>query len=309
MNENTILVAHKQIDFITDKLPPRFRVLRNWDDLGASDSERVEAIVVAEDIVFEKEMLAKFRNTGLIACLTSGYDGVDIAWANARGLAVSHAVNVNHEDVADHAVGLLIAWVRGLVTGNTLVRAGQWDAGRKVVTRSLRDVSVGIVGMGAIGQAIARRCTGLDLPVRWWGPRSKADISHQRSVDLISLARDSDVLIVASSANESNRNMISNDVLDALGPEGLLINVARGSLIDEEALVSCLLRGEIAGAALDVFAQEPTPPERWSELPNVILTPHCAGATRAVIPKMIDQLVLNLDAFFAGERLLTPVAA
>lgn len=306
---NTIVLAHKQIDFISDRLAPRFRVLRDWDDLSHSQAETVQAIVVAGDIKLEKDMVARYRNAGLIACLTSGYDGVDVAWAKARGLEVSHAVNVNHEDVADHAVGLLIGWVRGLVTGDALVRTGEWDGKHKVVTRSLREVSVGIVGMGASGRAIASRCVGLGLPVRWWGPRSKSDVIYPRSTDLISLARDSNVLIIASSANDSNRHMISDVVLDALGPEGLLINVARGSLIDEDALIAQLRRGGIAGAALDVFAQEPTPPERWRDLPNVILTPHSAGATRAVLPKMIDQLVRNLDAFFSGGRLVTPVAA
>jgi len=211
--------------------------------------------------------------------------------------------------IADHAIGLLIGWVRGLVTGDALVRRGDWNAAQKVVTRSLRNVSVGIVGMGAIGRVIASRCTGLGLPVRWWGPRPKSDVIYHRSTDLISLARDSSVLIVASSANDTNRHLISYVVLDALGPEGLLINVARGSLVDEDALIGRLQRGEIAGAALDVFAQEPTPPDRWRDLPNVILTPHSAGATRAVLPKMIDQLVMNLDAFFSGRRLVTPVAA
>ncbi len=171
MKKNTVLVAHEQIGFVAEKLSPDFQVLKAWEALSKMDQEAVKAIVVAGDVTLDKSYLSQFRNLGLIACLTSGYDGVDVAWANAHGIKVSHAINVNHEDVADHAVGLLIAWTRGLVTGDRLVRSGKWDPKKKVVTRSLSEIWVGIVGMGAIGKAIASRCAGLGLAVFWWGPR------------------------------------------------------------------------------------------------------------------------------------------
>jgi hydroxypyruvate reductase len=309
MTKKTVLVAHEQIGFVAEKLSPNFQVLRAWEPLSKTDQDAVRAIVVAGDIPLENSYLSQFRNLGLIACLTSGYDGVDVVWAIAHGIKVSRAINVNHEDVADHAIGLLIAWTRGLVTGDQLVRSGNWDAKKKVVTRSLSDISVGIVGMGAIGKAIANRCIGLGLPVFWWGPRDKDDVEHPRVRDLLTLAREADALFVASSADKSNRHLISGDVLDVLGPDGLLVNVARGSLVDEDALIDRLRSGRLGGAALDVFQSEPTNPERWRGLDNVILTPHSAGATRSVLPKLMAQLASNLEAYFEGRALLTPLAA
>jgi lactate dehydrogenase-like 2-hydroxyacid dehydrogenase len=309
MTKNTVLVAHEQIGFVAEKLSTNFQVLKAWEPLSQSDLEAVRAIVVAGDILLEDSYLSQFPNLGLIACLTSGYDGVDVEWATAHGIKVSRAINVNHDDVADHAVGLLIAWTRGLVTGDRIVRSGRWDAKKKVVTRSLSEMSVGIVGMGAIGKGIASRCAGLGLPVFWWGPREKNDVTYPRVRDLMTLAREADVVFVASSADNSNRHLISKEVLEALGPDGLIINVARGSLVDEDALIELLRSGLLGGAALDVFQSEPTDPERWLGLDNVILTPHSAGVTSSVLPKLVAQLSSNLEAYFDGRALLTPIAA
>ncbi|MBB4291490.1 lactate dehydrogenase-like 2-hydroxyacid dehydrogenase [Rhizobium leguminosarum] len=309
MKANKVLIAHEQIGFVADALPAKFEVLKAWEPMSSAEKDSITAIVVAGDVSMENSYLAQFRNLGLIACLTTGYDGVDVFWAADHGIRVTRAVEVNHEDVADHAMGLLIAWTRELTTGDAMVRAGAWNASVKVVTRSLSELSVGIVGMGAIGKAVASRCLSFGMPVFWWGPREKEDVPFRRASDLESLARDNNVLIVASSADKSNRHMISGRVLDELGPDGLLVNVARGSLVDEEALIERLKLGRLGGAALDVFEQEPTDPTKWRGVPNIILTPHSAGATQAVLPRLVAQLISNLEAHFGGRELVTPIAA
>ena len=156
---------------------------------------------------------------------------------------------------------------------------------------------------------MARRCEAFDLTVSWWGPRAKPDAPWPRAADLVSLARDSDILVVAARATPENRGLISQDVIEALGQEGLLVNVSRGQVVDEDALIAALADGRLGMAALDVFAEEPTPAARWAAVPNVVLTPHTAGATSAAVPKMAAMTRENLLRFFGGEPLLTPVTA
>lgn len=304
-----ILVVNCHIGFLSDMLSERFDVINAWDPIPDHVREDVEVLVVAGEVPLDRDFVASFPAAKLIACLTAGYDGVDVAWASEKGIQVTRAVAVNNEEVADHAVGVLIAWERGIVAGDHAVRNGEWLPNRKRFTRSLEGLSVGVVGMGAIGKAVSERCAALRMNVAWWGPNRKPWINLPRAESLLDLAGRSDVLVVASSADAGNRNMISGDVIDALGPDGLLINVARGSLVDEDALIDRLRAGDLGGAALDVFASEPTDPAKWVGVPNVILTPHTAGATEKVLPKLIAQLSANIDAYFAGDDLLTPIAA
>jgi lactate dehydrogenase-like 2-hydroxyacid dehydrogenase len=302
-----VLVVNEHIDFVASELSKKYSVFRAWEALSPIDQAGVKALVVAGEVPFDRTLLSEFPNVRLIACLTSGYDGIDLAWAAARGIDVTHAVGVNHEDVADHAVGLMIAWERGLVRGNQAVLSGQWNRDRKTLTRSIEGLRIGIVGMGAIGKAVAARCAAFRLQIEWWGPHRKPDVDLRRRETLTELAAASDVLFVCSRAEQTNRHLISDEVQNALGPEGLLINVARGSLVDEDALIRNLRSGKLGGAALDVFETEPTDPGRWRGVPNAILTPHTGGATLQAIPRMVAQLESNLDALFQGRDLVTPV--
>jgi len=304
---NAVLVANEHIEFVASRLSPKYSVFKAWKSMNPVDRKLVEAIVVAGEAPFDRTLLTAFPNVRLIACLTTGYDGVDIGWATTHGINVTHAVGVNQDDVADHAVGLMIAWERGLIQGNQAVLSGKWRADHKTLTRSIEGLRVGIVGMGAIGKAIAARCAAFNLQVEWWGPHPKTDIVLRRRETLIELAAGSDVLFVSSRAEQTNRHMISDAVQSALGQKGLLINVARGSLVDEEALIRNLRSGRLGGAALDVFEDEPTNPARWKDVPNAILTPHSGGATMQALSKMMSQLELNLDAYFEGRDLVTPV--
>jgi lactate dehydrogenase-like 2-hydroxyacid dehydrogenase len=255
----------------------------------------------------DKVLAESLPRLGMIACFTAGYDGVDVAWARSRGLKVSHSPGVNHEDVADHAMGLVLASWRRIVEGDRVVRTGQWKATEKLVSPSLGGRRLGIVGLGAIGGAVARRAEVFGLQVTWWGPREKPDAPWPRAESLEDLARESDILVVTARSSEESRGLVSRAVIEALGPNGLLVNVSRGPVVDEEALILALKQGALGRAALDVFWSEPTPPARWVGVPNVVFTPHSAGATSGAIPKMVALTHENLRRFFAGEPLANPV--
>lgn len=301
-----VLVVHPHIEFAAAALEADHVVLRAWRDPPAEHLEQARALVVAGEGALDKAWVAALPRLGLIACLTSGYDAVDVPWARARGLEVTHAPGVNHEDAADHAVGLILASRRTIVSGDRAVRQGRWSPGAKALTPSLGGRRVGIVGLGRIGEATARRCEALRLRVSWWGPRPKPEARWPRAGSLLELARDSDILVVCGRAEAANRGLISAEVIDALGPGGLLVNVARGQLVDEDALIAALRAGRLGAAALDVFAEEPTPAARWADVPNTVLTPHTAGATDAVVPLMLELLRANLRAFFEGRPPPTP---
>ncbi len=302
----TILVAQPHLAPVAALLGGQYEVLSLWDDPTEAQLAAVRAIVVAGEYAVDRALVDRMPRLGLIACFTVGYDGIDVAWAGSRGLLVSHAQDANDEDVADHAIGMIVGHRRQIVTGDRLLRAGGWHARAKTLTRSLGGANLGIVGLGGIGRAVARRAEAMRMQVAWWGPNAKPDASWPRADSLLALARDSDILVVAARAHDGNVGLISAEVIAALGRDGLLVNVARGQLVDEEAAIAALEAGTLGGAALDVFETEPTPADRWAAVPNTVLTPHTAGATDVAVQKMAGMLVANLAAYFAGEPLPNP---
>jgi lactate dehydrogenase-like 2-hydroxyacid dehydrogenase len=302
-----ILLVHPHLAPLGPMLEEEFTVWRLWLGPPLEASATIRALVVAGEAPIDQALAEGLPKLGLIACFTSGYDGIDLYWARARGLKVSHSPAVNHEDVADHAIGLMLAAWRRIVEGDALVRGGFWRPDEKLVTPSLGGRRVGIVGLGAIGEAVARRAEAFGVKIAWWGPREKPQAPWPRAESLQALARESDILILAARLSDENRGLIEAGVLDALGPHGLLVNISRGGLVDEEALIAALQDGRLGMAALDVFAAEPTPAERWAEVPNVVLSPHAAGATTGALPKMLALTRENLRRFFAGEPLVNPV--
>jgi lactate dehydrogenase-like 2-hydroxyacid dehydrogenase len=303
-----ILLVQPHLGFLRRVLEPDFTVWALWDGPPVEAVTVIRALVVAGEFPINKALAESLPNLGLIACLTAGYDGVDLEWAASRGLKVSHSPGVNVEDVADHAMGLVLAAWRRIAEGDRVVRAGLWRPNEKMVTPSLGGRRLGIVGLGAIGAAVAKRAETFGLTVTWWGPRDKPEAPWPRAKDVAALARSNDILVVAARATEDNRGLISAEVLEALGPEGLLVNVSRGQVVDEDALITALRSGALGMAALDVFVEEPTPASRWADVPNVVLTPHTAGATATAVPKMAALTRDNLLRFFADEPLVTPVA-
>jgi len=303
-----ILIAQSYLGPVAGLLAAMYEVHFAWAEIPDEALARIEAVVVAGEQPLDKPLLARLPALKLIAVFTSGYDGVDLAWARERGLIVTHAANVNAEDVADHALGLILAARRRIVEGDRMIRAGLWQANARSMTPSMGARRVGIVGLGAIGAALARRLEPMGCVIAWWGPRDKPTAPWPRAPDLLTLARDSDVLVVCAKADGETQGLIDAAVIDAVGPQGLLVNVSRGQVVDEEAVIAALRGGRLGQAALDVFIEEPTPADRWDGVPNTVLTPHTAGATQEAVQKMFGQMVQNLKLVLAGEPAATPVS-
>ena len=250
------------------------------------------------------DALPKLR---LIAHFGVGYDNVDVEHARKKGVVVTNTPDVLTDCVADLAMALLIDVARGITAGDRYVRAGRWLKGAMPLATKASGKRLGIVGLGRIGRAIAARAEGFDMEIRYHNRRQSPDSPYAYEPSVENLARWCDFLMVATSGGESTRGLVCAAVLDALGPAGFLVNIARGSVVDEPALVSALAGKRIAGAALDVFADEPRVPEALFALDNVVLTPHIASATADTRAAM-GQLVLdNLESFFRDGRALTPV--
>jgi lactate dehydrogenase-like 2-hydroxyacid dehydrogenase len=302
-----LLVLQPHLGMLSPFLEPEFTVWRFWEGPPIEAVGVIEALVVAGEFEVDKRLAESLPKLGLIACFTAGYDGVDLAWARRRGLKISHSPGVNFEDVADHAIGLMLAAWRRIAEGDRQLRSGGWRAKEKMLTPSLGGHKLGIVGLGAIGEAVARRAAAFDLSVSWWGPREKPEAPWPRAESLLALAQASDILVVAAKADDETRGLISKEVIEVLGPKGLLVNISRGQVVDEDALIAALKAGRLGMAALDVFQTEPTMAERWADVPNTVLTPHTAGATTGAIPKMMALTLENLRRFFAGKPLVNPV--
>lgn len=302
-----VLIMQRHLAPLSGFLESAYDVYRFWEGPPIEAAHDIRVMVVAGEAPLDKALIERLPNLDLLACFTSGYDGIDIDWCRARGLPVTHAPGVNHEDVADHALGLILAARRQIASGDRQVRSGEWSAATRTITASIGGQTLGVVGLGHIGRAVAKRAEAFRMSVSWWGPRPH-DAEWPRADSLLALAKTSDILVVACKADESNRGLISREILEALGPDGLLVNVSRGQVVDEDALIAALTSGALGQAALDVFVEEPTDPARWADVPNLVLTPHTAGATTAGVQGMLMLLMQNLQAHFAGEPLKTPAA-
>jgi len=275
-------------------------------DMSDADRPRVRALLHAGEATLTPEFLAGFPNLGLIAVMTAGYEGVDVAWCRAHGIEVTYAGGVNADDVADHAMGLLLAGARDMHEHDRAIREGRWRLEDRLIPQpSLTGRRLGIVGLGHIGAAIARRAEPFRMAVSWWGPRPK-DAPWPMAESLLALARDSDILMVACPGGRQTQGLISAEVIDAVGPQGMIVNVARGSVLDEDALIEALRAGRLRRAALDVFQAEPTPAARWADVPGTLLTPHRAGGTTEGIPNMLGRAVENIRLFLAGQPVASP---
>ena len=243
-------------------LPPPFS--ETVAALPAADAQRVRALITLGSVSTTGASLAYLPALGLISCVGSGYEGVDLAATRARGIVVTHSPGTNSAAVADLAMGLLIASVRRMFAANAFLRRGDWTgnyAQRMPFVRGLTGRKVGIYGLGAIGEQIARRAVAFEMEVAYHNRKRRADVSYPYYATLHDLAHWADVLVIAVRAGPGNRHAVDAGILAALGPEGHVINIARGAVIDEAALIRALREGVIAGAGLDVFEREPSVPE------------------------------------------------
>ncbi|WP_417245640.1 2-hydroxyacid dehydrogenase [Celeribacter sp.] len=251
-----------------------------------------------------------FPNLAVIAQFGVGYDAIDVAAATERGIRVTNTPDVLNEDVADLALAMMLGWCREIIKGDAWVRDGTWDTGESMpLNRKMSGAPVGIAGMGRIGRAIADRCAGFGMEVHYTS-RSEKETPEgwvYHGEDVVAMADAVEWLVVAVVGGEHTKGYVSKEAIKALGPRGVVINIARGTCIDEEALIEALETGEIAGAGLDVFYNEPHVDPRLIALPNVLLQPHQASATVETRRDMSLLQCANLSAYFAGEALLTPV--
>jgi lactate dehydrogenase-like 2-hydroxyacid dehydrogenase len=267
----------------------------------------VRAVAGSGDSKVSAELMAQLPALELISIMGVGYDGVDVAAAKARGVTVTHTPNVLNDDVADLAIGLMLCAARQLPAAERYVRSGQWLKGPMPLARKMSGARLGLVGMGRIGQAIAQRAQAFGMQIAYHTRSPKAGVPYAHHADLLSLARDSDFLVLITPGGAGTRHLVNAQVLQALGPKGILVNVARGSVVDEVALIEALEGGVIGGAALDVFEDEPRVPQRLMDLPQVVLVPHIGSATGQTRQAMADLAFGNLREHFAGRPVLTPV--
>lgn len=274
------------------------------DEVG----EKIRGVVTMGSKGFTAETLSKLPNLEIVAVGSVGYDSIDVEGCHARGIPVTNTPDVLTNDVADVAMALTFDIVRGHTRGEKWVRDGLWrDKGPMPLTTTLTGKVMGIIGYGRIGKAIARRAEAFEMEVAYHG-RSKQDGSPHRYYETPeALAKECNVLMLACPGGEETKGLVSRAVLEALGSDGYIVNIARGSVIDEAALLEFLKSGKIAGAALDVFENEPEIDETFFGLENVVLQPHVGSATRETRNAMAQLVVDNLAAHFAGKPLLTPV--
>ena len=287
-------------------LAARFEVVRWFELSGAGraawldrSAPLVRVVVSGGHIGCSNALIEALPSLGVVAIHGVGVDKVDLDFARRRGVRVTTTPGVLTEDVADLAVGLIISLLRGIPAADAYVRAGQWLKGERPLARTVSGRRFGIVGLGHIGSAIAARLAAFGS-VAYTSTAPKA-VSYAFHAELIELARASDVLVIACPANASTHHLIGTDVLEALGQDGYLVNIARGSIIDETALLAALGAGRLAGAALDVFEDEPRVPQALYTRGDVVLTPHIGSATVETRNRMADLVLENLDAFIAGK--------
>lgn len=304
-----LVIGAKWGAFLRDALDDAFEVLRLWqapdpDALLAARGQDVDAVFASH---LDAAVLARLPNLRLIVCPGAGYDGIPLAAARARGITVANAGATHSADVAEYAITLALAARVQLPELQAWLHEGDWAHGEfPVVRRAWSAERFGIVGLGNIGTAIAERLAAIGGNVAWWGPHAKP-APWPRHESLVDLARWCSVLIVA--ARGDARHLVDAAVIDAVGPDGAIVNIARGQVIDEDALIAALRAGSLGYAALDVFAAEPTPPTRWQGVPHVILTPHVAGVSQRSRQTLQAAAVQNLMSLIDGRPLVHAVTA
>jgi len=285
----------------------RFYQAQDKPALLSALAQTCEVVVTAGGRGIEAGVLSQLPRLKLVSCFGVGVDAIDLDYCKAHGIAVTNTPDVLTDDVADLAVALMLASLRQVVAADRWVREGHWvSRGGLPLTTQVRGRRVGIVGLGRIGHGIAQRCEAFGTQIAYHGPRRKP-VQWTYHADLVEMARWADVLIAACPGGAATRGIVSRAVLEALGPQGHFVNIARGSVVDQPALVQLLIEGRLGGAGLDVFEDEPRVPAELIALPHVVLQPHHGSGTHDTRTAMGRLTLDNVAAWFAGLPLLTPV--
>ena len=314
MKSLDVLMPAKGMPLVEDLISARLPLHRLWlepnPDLWLAEwAPRIRAMAMSGGHArLDEAYMRRYPKLEIISSFGVGYDNIDAKAAARLGIIVTNTPGVLDDEVADTALGLMIMTVRQLPQAERYLRAGQWSAkGAYPLSPSLRGRTVGVLGLGRIGKAIAERVNAFGLDVVYHGRHAQADVAYRYYPSLIDMAKASDVLIVVAPGGPTTRHIINAEVLEALGPDGVLINIARGSLVDERALIEALRNKKILGAGLDVFENEPSVPQELIALDNAVLLPHVGSASVKTRRAMAECVVSNLFAWADGKPPLTPV--
>jgi len=315
MSRPELLTVAKLPPFLMEPLQGAFTVhdrlhesLLDHDTAAfAKAAPRIRAICGSGESKLGEALVAQLPALEIVSIMGVGYDGVDVAACKARGVTVTHTPDVLNDDVADLALALMLDVARRIPQADRHVREGRWPQGNMALATKMSGARLGLVGIGRIGQAIAHRAQAFGMSVAYTARSARPQLPYAFHATPAALAAASDFLVVITPGGAATRKLIDAAVLQALGPKGYLVNVARGSVVDEAALVEALRHGTIAGAALDVFENEPHVPDALRAMDNVVLTPHIGSATQATRQAMADLAFANLKAHFAGQALPSPV--
>ncbi|WP_322096007.1 2-hydroxyacid dehydrogenase [Pelagibius litoralis] len=311
MKPELVLVG-PMMPHVMEAMEEDFTVHRLWeaedrDALLAEVGERVRAVGTSGNLGASAALMDALPNLEIVGCYGVGVDSIDLQHAAKRKVIVTNTPDVLNDDVANMAIALLLATSRRICVGDRYVRDGKWLKAAMPLTHSIRGKQLGILGLGRIGKDIAEKASAFGLELSYHGRRKQDDVSYRFFDNLVEMAENCDYLVAICPGGEATNNIVNRAVMDALGPEGVLINVARGTVVDEAELVLALQEGRLGGAGLDVFLEEPKVPEALFEMDQVVLQPHAASATVETRHAMGDLVVKNLRAHFAGQPVLTPV--
>lgn len=307
-----ILCVLQLMPSVMEVLEERYRLHKLWlaadrDGLLAEIAPAVRGIATDGHAGASAELMAALPKLEVVGCYGVGVDSIDLGYAREHGVIVTNTPGVLTDDVADMALGLLLDVCRRISAGDRYIRNGQWLKGPMPLTRSLTGKRVGILGLGRIGRAIAQRAEAFGCVPSYHGPREKPDAPYRYHADLTEMAEACEFLVVACPGGPSTAGIVDRAVIDALGPDGGVINISRGSVIDEPALVAALQEGRLGSAGLDVFAAEPNVPEPLLTMDSVVLQPHMGSGTKETRAAMGQLVIDNLGAHFDGRPVLTPV--
>jgi len=309
MSRPTVLQVGRFPARFNERLQRDYQLIRLWEqpDVLAERGADIDIVVTSARYGCSAEQLAQMPNLKAICSFGVGYDSIAVDEAKARGIVISTTPDVLNECVADTAIGLVIDTARQFAASDRHVRQGKWLNGQYPLTRKVSGKKLGIVGFGRIGKDIAKRATGFDMEIRYHKRREDPDSGYRFEADLKALATWADFLVLACPGGAATHHLIDAEILAALGANGILVNIARGSVVDEQALVAALQAGTLGGAGLDVFEDEPRVPEALFGMPNVVLLPHVGSATEETRLAMENLVFDNLDAFIERGELITPL--
>ncbi|MFA3779648.1 2-hydroxyacid dehydrogenase [Yersinia sp. 1652 StPb PI] len=311
-SKQAVLIIAPVMDYLTEKLEQTFTVHKLFQvtdhaEFFAEQGQNIKGIVTRGDIGVSNEVLALLPEVQIISIFGVGTDAVDLATTHERNIIVTTTPGVLTDDVADTALGLIIATSRRLCLADKFLRAGQWPHSTLPLSSKVTGKRLGVFGMGQIGQAIARRAAGFDMQIAYTDKAHNETLPYQYVPDLMSLASQSDILVVAISGGKDSAGLVNNTVFAAMPNHAILINIARGSMVNQDDLILALQQQNIGGAGLDVFADEPNVPLALIEMDNVVLLPHIASATTETRIQMSDIVFSNILAHFSGEKAPTAI--